>query len=186
MVPWWCLSGFHTERERDTVFAVSWSYLGGVLLVVSRQLVVSQWRFSVVMLTIMNADDDDDDDDDFEEEDDCADGDVMVMELVVLMMTMMLLLLMMMMVVMLMLMLTLMLTLMLMLMMMMLLLLVMTMTVQFCVEAGAGRMLTYVWNGTNALAISYFRASAQATALRTCPDAMQQPGLWGALEELMM
>ena len=114
----------------------------------------------------------------------------MVMELVVLMMTMMLLLLMMMMVVMLMLMLmlTLMLTLMLMLMMMMmmLLLLVMTMTVQFCVEAGAGRMLTYVWNGTNALAISYFRASAQATALRTCPDAMQQPGLWGALEELMM
>ena len=151
---------------------------------VSRQLVVSQWRFSVVMLTIMNADDDDDDDDDFEEEDDCADGDVMVMELVVLMMTMMLLLLMMMMVVMLML--TLMLTLMLMLMMMMMLLLVMTMTVQFCVEAGAGRMLTYVWNGTNALAISYFRASAQATALRTCPDAMQQPGLWGALEELMM
>jgi uncharacterized protein YqhQ len=174
------------------VFAVSWSYLGGVVLVVSRQLVVSQWRFSVVMLTIMNADDDDDDDDDdFEEEEDCADGDVMVMELVVLMMTMMLLLLMMMMVVMLMLMLmlmlTLMLTLMLMLMMMMmLLLLVMTMTVQFCVEAGAGRMLTYVWNGTNALAISYFRASAQATALRTCPDAMQQPGLWGALEELMM
>ena len=105
VVSWWCrclsVSGFHTERERDTVFAVCWSYLGGVLLVVSRQSVVSQWRFSVVMLTIMNADDDDDDDDedddDFEEEDDCADGDVMVMGLVVLMMTMMLLLLLLMM-----------------------------------------------------------------------------------------
>ena len=35
VVAWWCLSAFHTSYK---AFAVSWSYLGGVVLVVSRWL----------------------------------------------------------------------------------------------------------------------------------------------------